>query len=293
MRPPGQAVLGGEFACYKGLEAQRPLLSAQCAAYYRRRYTGQATPATQVHGLLAVLAAVFQVLGLPAPGNSIDQTDALRAYADALRPPKDGLFSEYVSLAAAIDSGITQALREGAKNPEVVSAADFGPSGLLFVQLPPSPYQFLRGVRGHDSGISGLGVEAPVSVRGLATAVSPGHHLLTALPPSSLVQSAAGPVYVLGAAVMEGPALPRLPNWWLVRDVVQMTVQVREAQLREAEHRRSEEQWREATKRADAALRKTPAELKAEAELAEQRRQTEELRRQVAELKKEKGEAGC
>jgi hypothetical protein len=54
VRPPGQAVLGGEFACRKGLETERRLLSVQCAAYYRGRYTGQVTPVMELHGLPAL-----------------------------------------------------------------------------------------------------------------------------------------------------------------------------------------------------------------------------------------------
>jgi hypothetical protein len=241
-------------------------------------------PAADASERLAVLAAAFQVLGLPSPSLCFDQTDALKAHARALMPPEGGLWPEFVSLAAAIDGSITQALRAGARDQSVVAASDFAPGGLLFVQLPPSPFQFIRGVSGHASGVSGLGEEHPISVRGLASALPRGHHLLEALPPSALVPTASGPAYVLGVGVMATAEAPRVPHWFFVRDVIELTVQAREHLRREQEEKATREAWEAAQRRNDAALRKTPEQLKVEEELAA-------VKQQLAELKNKGGAA--
>jgi hypothetical protein len=54
VRAEGEPVLPGEFICPKGVEAERRLLCVQCGACRGGRYTGQATPVTQVHGLPAL-----------------------------------------------------------------------------------------------------------------------------------------------------------------------------------------------------------------------------------------------
>jgi hypothetical protein len=235
-------------------------------------------PACDPSERLAVLAWVFERLDLPRPSLCIDQTESLREHADALSPPPDGLRREYATLAAVIDSGITQALRQGAKVPELVAAGDFN-GGLLFVQLPPSPFHFAMGMgRGHNVGVTGLGEERPVSVRGLAASLPQGHPLLKALPPSACLPTAQGPAFVLGAGVMASATEPKVPAWWFVRDVVELTVQAREHLRREAEQKASQEAWEASNRRNAAQLAKTREQLKTEEELAAVKQQLAALK---------------
>jgi hypothetical protein len=54
VRAAGEPVPPGELVSPKGAEAGRRLLSVQCGACRGGRYTGQATPVTQVPGLPAL-----------------------------------------------------------------------------------------------------------------------------------------------------------------------------------------------------------------------------------------------
>jgi hypothetical protein len=81
VRAPGEPVLPGEFVCPKGTEAERRLLCVQCGACRGGRYTGQATPVTQAHGLPALrrqFAANPRRHLLPLPLGGREQVNGLR-----------------------------------------------------------------------------------------------------------------------------------------------------------------------------------------------------------------------
>jgi hypothetical protein len=189
------------------------------------------------------------------------------------------------ALAAAVGAAMTQAVRSGARNDAIVAVDDFGPDGVVFVQLPADPVVLLR-LRGLG-GATGSGEESPIQIRGLAAKLPQGHHLLAALAPSERLQTSAGPAFVLGCGVMRpdertGVPTPQVRPWLPTADVAALTKEARAQQARQGQNRLGEEQWLEAMKRADAEQRKADAPMILAARL-------EAAERRVAELESQRG----
>jgi hypothetical protein len=248
----------------------------------------QGIPNASAADQLAALISVYQALGLPSPATTYDMQDGLLGNVRALTAEAESLAPAFKSLAAAVSAALTQAVLSGARNEAIVAVDDFGPDGVVYVQLPADPVVLLR-LRGLG-GATGSDEDSPIQVRGLAAKLPQGHHLLEALAPAERLQTSAGPAFVLGCGVMRpnersGVPTPQVRPWLPTADVVALTAAARAQQLRQEQNRLGEEQWREAMKRADAEQRKADAPLILAARL-------EAAERRVAELEKEKGEAG-
>ncbi len=239
----------------------------------------RAVPAGDGADRLAALWSAFQALGLPSPATTWDQADELMTRERALHASAESAASAFRALAASVDAELTRAVRDGHRHPEVVAVSDFA-DGLVYVELPASPYELVRGLRGHH--VAGLGEESPIQFRGLASRLPKGHPLLALLPESEMLQTPGGPAFVLGVGVTRpdarGVPVPQVRPWVPTADVVALTQAARAQQRRDEERQAAERSWEEAQRAASRELRRTPEQEKAERELAETRRQLQEQR---------------
>ncbi len=233
---------------------------------------------------LALLVDVAAELGLPSPSYSVNMQDGLIAWARALATAADPaeVQRDLRVLVAALDNAVCADLQAGASDPRLVRTADFGDGLLAAVGLADAPFTPLDGARNFDVQTGAGTGYTSVLIHGLQSHLRHDHHLRAALPPEQMVQLPQGPAYFLGAGDLaftpDGVPYGKPRPYYRVAEVAAATAARRAAQLQAQEREAADRAWQEAQRAVSAALRKTPAEEKAERELAETRRQLQEQR---------------